>query len=315
MSLRLGYGTNGFADHRLTEALDVIASLGFEGVGLTLDHHHLDPFADDLPARSAKVRTALEQRGLSVVVETGGRYVLDPVRKHEPTLVCEDGRSRRVDLLARAIRVAGDLGAPVVSFWSGVLPTGTPARKGTERLVASLEQLVPQAESAGVRLALEPEPGHHVSVVDEALDVLDRLGHPDGLALTVDVGHVICNEPRGIGDTLRHVGLRLANVQLDDMRPDVHEHLEMGDGDVDMVEVVQTLLDLDYQGLAAVELPRHSHAAPAVARRAALALQAAVAEAARRTGAPTAAVDRQGPPLSSRAQRSAVASSPAGSRS
>lgn len=315
MSLRLGYGTNGFADHRLSEAFDVIASLGFEGVGLTLDHHHLDPFGDDLPARCAEVRRALEQRGLSVVVETGGRYVLDPVRKHEPTLVCEDGRSRRVDLLARAIRVAGDLGAPVVSFWSGVLPTGTPARKGTERLVASLEHLVPLAEAADVRLALEPEPGHHVSVVDEALDVLDRLGHPEGLALTVDVGHVICNEPRGLGDTLRHVGARLANVQLDDMLPGVHEHLELGDGDVDMVEVVQTLLDLDYQGLAAVELPRHSHAAPAVARRSALALQAALSEADRRTGGTPTTGDRQGPLLSPYAQRNQPGSLTAGSRS
>lgn len=286
MSLRLGYGTNGFADHQLREALDVIGGLGFEGVGLTLDHHHLDPFADDLPGRARAVRGMLAQRGLSVVVETGGRYVLDPQRKHEPTLVCEDGRSRRVDLLARAIRVAGDLGAPVVSFWSGALPTGTLAGRGTERLVASLERLVPLAETEGVRLALEPEPGHHVALVDEALAVLDQLGRPDGLGITVDVGHAVCNEPRGPGDTLRRAGDRLLNVQLDDMLPGVHEHLEFGQGDVDLVEVLATLLDLGYQGLAAVELPRHSHAAPLTARRAAHALQAALARVDRDAGRP-----------------------------
>ena len=283
MSLRLGYGTNGFADHRLPEALDVIASLGFDGVGLTLDSSHLDPFADDLDARVALVRRALEERDLSVVVETGGRYVLDPYRKHEPTLVGDAGRSRRVDLLARATRVANGLGAPVVSFWSGVLPAGTPARTGTERLLTSLEQLVPLAEAEGVRLALEPEPGHHVAVVDDALDVLASLGSPDGLGVTVDVGHAVCNEPRGPGGTLRRVGTHLANVQLDDMRPGVHEHLEFGEGDVDLVEVLQALQDLDYRGLAAVELPRHSHAAPLVARRSALALQAAADTVARRS--------------------------------
>ena len=282
MRLLLGYGTNGFADHRLPEALDVIASLGFRGVGLTLDHSHLDPFAADLDDRVAGVRRALEERSLAVVVETGGRYVLDPYRKHEPTLVGNEGRSRRVDLLARAIRVAAGLGAPVVSFWSGVLPVGTTPSTGTERLLSSLEDLLPLADAAGVRLALEPEPGHHVSVVDDALDVLGQLGDPRTLGVTVDVGHVVCNEPLGPADTLRRVGDRLANVQLDDMLPGVHEHLEFGAGDVDLVEVVQALQELGFAGLAAVELPRHSHAAPLVAQRSAAALEAAVAEVARR---------------------------------
>ena len=51
--LRFGYGTNGFSNHRLDDALAVIAELGYDGVALTLDHHHLDPFAPrpDPPGR------------------------------------------------------------------------------------------------------------------------------------------------------------------------------------------------------------------------------------------------------------------------
>ncbi len=49
--LRFGYGTNGFANHRLDDALAVIADLGYSGVALTLDHDHLDPFAPGLAGR------------------------------------------------------------------------------------------------------------------------------------------------------------------------------------------------------------------------------------------------------------------------
>ncbi|NUV53383.1 sugar phosphate isomerase/epimerase, partial [Streptomyces coelicolor] len=42
LPLRFGYGTNGLADLRLDDALGLLADLGYDGVGLTLDHMHLD---------------------------------------------------------------------------------------------------------------------------------------------------------------------------------------------------------------------------------------------------------------------------------
>jgi sugar phosphate isomerase/epimerase len=106
--------------------LAVIAGLGYEGVALTLDHGHLDPFEPGLAQRTAACAERLVRLGLDVVVETGARYVLDPWRKHEPTLLHDDGRERRLEFLRVAIEVAADLGAPVVSLWSGVRPGRVP---------------------------------------------------------------------------------------------------------------------------------------------------------------------------------------------
>jgi sugar phosphate isomerase/epimerase len=265
--LRFGYGTNGFVNHRLDEALAVMADLGYVGVALTLDHNHLDPFADDLAARTAAVGRQLEQLGLAVVIETGARYVMDPWRKHEPTLVSAEGRERRVDLLTRSVRVGADLGAEAVSFWSGILPAGDTAEQGWDRLLSSIEPVIRAADDAGVQLAFEPEPGMFVDRIDGVLELRSRLGDPPCLGVTVDVGHCRCNEDEPADACIRRVADLLVNVQIDDMRRDVHDHLEFGEGEVDFPPVMAALRDAGYAGLVHVELPRHAHAAPAVAQR------------------------------------------------
>ncbi|GGX92807.1 sugar phosphate isomerase/epimerase family protein [Streptomyces fructofermentans] len=128
--LRFSYGTNGLTDLRLDDALALLADLGYDGVGLTLDHMHLDPLAPDLTARTRRIARRLGELGLGVTVETGARYVLDPARKHGPSLLDPDPeqRARRVDLLVTAVRVAADLGAQAVHCFSGIRPETAPGQ-------------------------------------------------------------------------------------------------------------------------------------------------------------------------------------------
>lgn len=259
--LRFGYGTNGMADHRLDEALGLLADLGYDGVALTLDHQHLDPHAEDLPARMRRLRARLDQLGLAVVIETGGRFVLDPRRKHKPTLLSSEGRERRIDLLERAIAIGAELGAEAVSFWSGTPDADTSAEVAWDRLIQGCGTLLAAAQRAGVQLGFEPEPGMLV----DRLDAFDRLSAAldadPRLGLTLDVGHCRCLEEQTIVECIRRVGDRLVNVQVEDMRRGVHEHLPFGEGEIDFPPVLAALVEVGYQGLVSVELPRHSHAA------------------------------------------------------
>jgi hypothetical protein len=103
--LRFAYNTNGVANHRLDDALSLIADSGYDGVALTLDHHHLDPFAPDFDREVERFARRLQGLGLGCVVETGARFLLDPRQKHEPTLVTRDREGR-------AARRVPDQGAP-----------------------------------------------------------------------------------------------------------------------------------------------------------------------------------------------------------
>lgn len=265
--IRFGYGTNGLTDLRLDDALALLADLGYDGVGLTLDHMHLDPLAPELAARTRQVARRLSQLGLGVTVETGARYVLDPRRKHGPSLLDPDpdGRAARAELLVTAVRVAADLGAHAVHCFSGVTPAATPPDTAWQRLTESLAPVIDAAATAGVPLAVEPEPGHLLSTLADFHHLRRILGDPPPLGLTLDIGHCQCLEPSSPADCVREAGPWLRHVQIEDMRRGLHEHLPFGDGEIDFPPVLDALAAIGYQGLTVVELPRHSHAGPRLA--------------------------------------------------
>ncbi|MFF3482861.1 sugar phosphate isomerase/epimerase family protein [Streptomyces sp. NPDC002701] len=294
--LRFSYGTNGLTDLRLDDALSLLADLGYDGVGLTLDHMHLDPFAPDLAARTDRLARRLDALGLGVTLETGARYVLDPRRKHGPSLLDPDPdqRARRVDLLLRAVRIAEELGAHAVHCFSGILPVepsgafaapgsavtdgpaedhaddvdGTAAEDAAwKRLAEALTPVLDAATAAGIPLAVEPEPGHLLATLADFHRLRTALGSPDALGLTLDIGHCQCLEPRSPADCVREAAPWLRHVQIEDMRRGVHEHLPFGDGEIDFPPVLEALAGTGYRGLVSVELPRHSHAGPQLAQQ------------------------------------------------
>lgn len=275
MTFHLGYGTNGFSNHRLDDALKIIADLGYTSVALTLDHHHLDPYSADLSKQVEHVSGLLSSLGLRSVVETGARYLLDPNRKHHPTLVSDDTEIR-VGFLHRAIRIAADLGSDCVSYWSGIKPSETADDVAHQRMLSGVSKVLEEADRRGVKIGLEPEPGMYVQHLGQALALRDELGQPEMFGITLDVGHCVAVEPVDAAECVRQAGALIVNVQLDDMMPGVHEHLEFGDGQLDLKATLAALAGIGYTGVAAVELPRHSHAAPDVARRAITALTAAM---------------------------------------
>ena len=255
MSLRFAYNTNGAANHRLDDALRLIADAGYDGVALTLDHHHLDPFADDWWREADRVGGELDRLGLGSVIETGARYLLDPRDKHEPTLVSAAGRDRRVAFLTRAIDIAGILGSECVSFWAGVPKPGVARDDAFAWLDQGLEQVCAHAADKRVDVSLEPEPGMLIETVADYAALSAK--HPT-LRLALDTGHCLVTQDIDPADAVRAYADRLGTVAVEDMRRGDHAHLPFGQGDMDMPAVLGALDEIGWTRLVCVELSRES---------------------------------------------------------
>jgi sugar phosphate isomerase/epimerase len=270
-TMRLGYNTNGFAHHALDDVLAILAELDYRGVAITMDHLHLNPYVAALRHQQQLAEVAARCRDLDLlpVIETGARFLLDPRRKHRPTLLSAvaSERARRVEFLARASDAAAALGAPVVSFWSGAPDGPEPVETLDDRLAAELAPLCRRAADAGVVLALEPEPGMHVDDLAGYQRIRAHVDHPS-LRLTLDVGHAHLTEPDGAAASIRRVAADIVNVHLEGMRKGVHDHLRPHEGDLDLAACVAAFAEIGYRGPANLELSRHSHAAVETAREA-----------------------------------------------
>ncbi|MHC4846204.1 MAG: sugar phosphate isomerase/epimerase family protein [Planctomycetota bacterium] len=265
--LRLAYNTNGFPQHRVEDVAAVLARLGYAGIAITPDTFQLDPMGDG-PARARALAPRLTDLGLAVAVETGARFVLDPVRKHQPTLLDgPDGAARRLEMLRRCLAIAVTLGAETFSFWSGT-PTGELSRdEMLDRLCAGANALLNEARGSGVRVCFEPEPGMAVASLSETEAFFARLAR-DELLLMLDVGHVPVTETITPARAVTDWASRLGGLQLDDSRGGVHEHLAPGEGEIDWPALLAAIDAAGFDGLAALELPRHGHDPVATAVRA-----------------------------------------------
>ena len=272
----------------------MLADLGYTGVAITPDVGQLDPYHLK-SGEVADVRALAQDLGLVLAVETGARFLLDPRRKHRPTLLDDaaSDRARRAEFLVRSIDLAAELGAGVVSMWSGAAPNDLKAELGEDdvphereriwdRLCRELSPILRHAVDRKVELAFEPEPGMFVERPGGYLEMLRRLGDSgEELGLCLDVGHLLVTGDVPVGDVIRECAPHLVHVHLDDIADGVHEHKMFGQGDLDLPEVLGALREVGFAGLAAVELSRDAHRGAQAAEEAMAHLRRALAEAGR----------------------------------
>lgn len=143
------------------------------------------------------------------------------------------------------------------------ITAGSPASRGDEpadvlvdRLIAPMRRAVDYAGERGVRLGLE---NHGDLRVADVLAVLERVGRPDVLGVTLDNVNLI-RLGDDMADGTRALALHTFLVQLKDHRPGDPtvwggpECTTLGEGVADLDGLIRILADARYDGAVCVEL-------------------------------------------------------------
>ena len=93
-ALRFAYNTNGAANHRLGDAVALVADSGYDGVALTLDHHHLDPMEEGWERRAEALARDLAGVNIRVCAIAPGIFATPMLRSLPPEV--QDGLAAEV---------------------------------------------------------------------------------------------------------------------------------------------------------------------------------------------------------------------------
>ncbi len=263
-----GYNTNGFAHHKIEDALQILAELRYRSIAFTLDYNTLEPFAANAIGRARELGKIAQDLNLNLVIETGARFLLDPRRKHQPTLLSKQAsdRKKRADFLLRCAELGLAMGSNTLSFWSGKPDFEAAEDSYWELLIEQCVLISKQVENSGMKIAFEPEPGMFIDTMDKFEQLHKAILHSK-FGLTLDIGHLECMNEIPLLPHLEKWGSVLWNIHLEDMRRGAHDHLPPGEGSIDFGKVFEGLNEIKYEGGVHWELSRHSHDAVETAHK------------------------------------------------
>ncbi|MGH7178100.1 MAG: sugar phosphate isomerase/epimerase family protein [Tepidisphaeraceae bacterium] len=256
--MKLAFSTNAYTRFGLETALRDIAAAGFAGAEILADAPHAYP--DQIDARLVhQVRRVLDETGLAVSnvnCNCSFGYWKDapPEPYFEPSLISPDPRHRadRTRLILRAMEFAREIGANNISITSGRCLAGMPPDQAAGQFAESIKPILDRAESLGIDVGVECEPGLLIEFVSELRGWIDRLGSLR-LGANLDIGHSqVMSE--SIPGAIRSLAGRLWNLHVEDIPGRKHYHLIPGRGTIDWTGVAEALRGIGYSRFATVEL-------------------------------------------------------------
>ena len=237
----------------VSDMVRAVSSAGFEAIelspreGLREHRSEIRPDSDEL----RKLRDACRDFGVSVA----SVFTVQPWASGDP-----QEREAAVRGLKVAIETARELGCHRINTEL----TGNPHEVETSRasFLRSIDDLRPTLDELDVHLAIEPHPYDFLETNEDAVDLIagldcDRIGY---LFCAPHIFHLGSN----VAEMLEYAGPYLRHVHLaDTFRPQryilnppsesrIHQHLEVGQGEIDWVDLVQCLDRLHFDGVATI---------------------------------------------------------------
>jgi sugar phosphate isomerase/epimerase len=226
-----------------------VADLGYQG--LELAPFTLAPRVTDVsPQRRRELREQAEAHGLTII---GLHWLLAKTTGLQLTSPDPAVRRATADYLGELARCCRDLGGSLLVFGSPAqrrVPAGGSKEQAAGYAVDTFRQAATAFADCGVTLCLEPlspPEADFINTVAEAVELLDRLDHPN-FRLHLDVKAMSTDEAPATELIRRHAA-RTAHFHAND--PNLRGP---GFGATDFVPIFRALRESGYSGWVSVEI-------------------------------------------------------------
>ncbi len=260
--MKLAFSTNAYTRHPLERALEGIRAAGFLGVEILADTPHAYP-GEMTQASTATIARSLERLGLAVSninCNCSFGYWKDapPEPYFEPSLISPNLKHRadRAAMILKTLEFSRAVGAQNISITSGRMLGGMPPQKAATQFAESIRPILDRADTLGVNVGIECEPGLYLEYAAELREWIDRLQHPR-FGANLDIGHsVVIGE--AINDVVDLLKGRIWNLHVEDLPGRKHYHMIPGQGTFDWPTLRSALTRIGYDRFLTVELYTHT---------------------------------------------------------
>lgn len=226
-----------------------VAETGY--TGLELAPFTLAPLITDVTAEQRRqLRREAEACGLAII---GLHWLLAKTQGLQLTSPDAAVRRRTADYLIELTRCCRDLGGDLLVFGSPAqrrIPSGATRAQAQDYAADTFGRILPTLAECGVKLCLEPlspPDADFLNTAAEAVDLIDRLKHPN-FVLHLDVKAMSTDEAPAPDLIRRHAAVT-GHFHAND--PNLRGP---GFGDQDFVPIFRALKETNYRGWVSVEV-------------------------------------------------------------
>jgi sugar phosphate isomerase/epimerase len=264
--MKFSFSSNAFRNYSVGQAAAAIANAGFSGMELMCDTPHAWPY-DLLEADVDRIKKTIQANNLEIA--NLNAFMMCAAKDfHHPSWIeaDKDFRKLRVDYTLRCIDLAAKLGVATISTEPGGPLDGMPRDLAMEIFMEELDKVVDHADNQGVTILIEPEPGLLIETSVEFTTFVNDFG-THRVGLNFDVGHFYCvgeDPARKIVELKNHI----RHFHLEDIPTNrEHRHIALGQGGIDILEVIQQIESIGYEEFVTIELYPYQESAPEIARQ------------------------------------------------
>ncbi|QGH36047.1 TIM barrel protein [Gracilibacillus salitolerans] len=238
--MKLGVNSVLFSGYDLATAIQYIKFTGYDGIELSSIVGMVEHLTDTASEPElSEIRKMVEEAELDFYCVEAATNILVP-----------ENRERTKRVFERAAK----LGIPMVTTGSA---GKSDDEESTEASIRAIEELAQAASDVGIRYALKLHYGQSIYNTKTALRLMEEVKHP-ALGLNFDATHVgrVGDDPvAAIGSLSEHIiHSHIRDTFIEQLKIAAPEFQTAGRGTVPLKEVVDKMVEIDYEGATVLEI-------------------------------------------------------------